>query len=774
MRVAALYTQSPLSKGGCVSEMPPMFRITSFPGMVRSAVCAHVCRAALLLLPLGIAACTDAGVQPIVDDPAQTFDNLISVQGEFCAQPDQQVDFPVKVLFMVDQSTSLQCTDSLGQRFTALNAAVDTVLASSASQVGFVGFSSWVRTLDFTRDRTAMQSFLDSSAGLGPATDYQGVLATAVKLLENDMREVDASERARTRYVVVFMSDGSPNPRCNQGCEDDITNCSDGLDNDGDGLVDGADDNCANINDNTLHPDNLSGICNFTGELDVPDDEYVEFAGVCPAYNQSTQILQRVRDVLELQDIYSVGSINLHTVLLFSDQAVVDGICGGDAAAQFGLEEESARALLQSMAAEGVGVFRDAKVSDAGSNDFLQFNFRALEASQALAGIYGRNLFVVRDSDGIAVDTDQDGLSDVQEQELGSNHRSSDSDLTGGDGYSDLFEERKARLGFDMLDAELPALACTSTADLDGDGLLDCEEEYLGLDPRHPDSDGDLLLDWVEVAFGTDPTRDDYDEDPDFDGHSNGDEVLAGSDPNSPDDNVFRSEGVAYTKDDLGRRIVRDFRTGDSELRSCYSFEVADMQMAVTPLSGESGLNRMLVYAAERPAQLGGPQTRVSVACFEAFYRGATSKEPESGVIDVGATAWQQTLDTLQTDIDGLWNCDWFVQDGTPRSEIESVLNQCLPDEVQLGRFLFDRTKQIELLRKYVAANGAVNLPQPASELFVALDRFDPEVDCYRPWELDYLDELTDLVATACLCEAGAENLDFGDGEAVSPCCDAP
>ena len=45
--------------------------------------------------------------------------------------------------------------------------------------------------------------------------------------------------------------------------------------------------------------------------------------------------------------------------------------------------------------------------------------------------------------------------------------------------------------------------SCDESADADGDGLNDCEEEALGLDPAKDDTDGDGLTDLEEVDCGT-------------------------------------------------------------------------------------------------------------------------------------------------------------------------------------------------------------------------------------------------------------------------------
>ena len=85
--------------------------------------------------------------------------------------------------------------------------------------------------------------------------------------------------------------------------------------------------------------------------------------------------------------------------------------------------------------------------------------------------------------------------------------------------------------------------------DSDGDGLTNAEEEELGTDPDLADSDGDGIDDPDEIDMGTDPTNADSDEDglddgeeadygcdplvadADGDGYLDGEEVDAGTNP---------------------------------------------------------------------------------------------------------------------------------------------------------------------------------------------------------------------------------------------------
>jgi len=90
--------------------------------------------------------------------------------------------------------------------------------------------------------------------------------------------------------------------------------------------------------------------------------------------------------------------------------------------------------------------------------------------------------------------------------------------------------------------------------DTDGDGLLDCEERFLGTSKDLIDTDADGIPDGVEVKFGTNPGAVDVEDDLDFDGMPNGDEIRLHTDPGS-DDAVHRSR-VSY------RYNVRQVGTG--------------------------------------------------------------------------------------------------------------------------------------------------------------------------------------------------------------------
>jgi len=88
------------------------------------------------------------------------------------------------------------------------------------------------------------------------------------------------------------------------------------------------------------------------------------------------------------------------------------------------------------------------------------------------------------------IDQDQDSLSDVEEQSIGTDIYLPDTDR---DGLSD-YEEVKSYLTNPLL------------PDSDNDGLNDREEVFVWItNPNNPDTDGDSYLDGEEVANGFNP-----------------------------------------------------------------------------------------------------------------------------------------------------------------------------------------------------------------------------------------------------------------------------
>ena len=77
--------------------------------------------------------------------------------------------------------------------------------------------------------------------------------------------------------------------------------------------------------------------------------------------------------------------------------------------------------------------------------------------------------------------------------------------------------------------SQIKSVLIENQKDSDQDGLTDEEEKELGVDPNSVDSDSDGLFDYAEInIFKTDPNN----PDTDGDGHSDGEEVKGGYNPN--------------------------------------------------------------------------------------------------------------------------------------------------------------------------------------------------------------------------------------------------
>ena len=123
-----------------------------------------------------------------------------------------------------------------------------------------------------------------------------------------------------------------------------------------------------------------------------------------------------------------------------------------------------------------------------------------------------------------SIDTDGDGLTDVEEAKYGTDPNKKDTDGDGLSDYDEIFKYRTNPL----------------VADTDGDGLSDGDEVLkYRTDPLKADTDGDGLSDYDEVfKYRTDPLK----ADTDGGGMTDGAEVRVGKNPLDPLDDVKDKE----------------------------------------------------------------------------------------------------------------------------------------------------------------------------------------------------------------------------------------
>lgn len=584
--------------------------------------------ALLSICATGITA--SCGNPPLVrpPPPVDITNNELELEGQVCPSPPTDAVFPVKILFMVDTSGSLVVTDPADVRGAAISQVIQKYQGLPGVEFDVITFSSAI--VNVTNGFTSTPDLGAISAAVGQAdnlTDDQGALAAVYEALTDDMLAGTPAERARSRYIVIMFTDGTPDPLCSA----DTTPCGP--------MSCMPHSHCVpttvlNASDQqqeqyACDPDYL--ICtvpkkNWATAFNPPVDPSL-YPGLLAGanYNTTPQLVSAVTEIMALQKQYHVGSIEFDTNLLFPVAALSNPL-----AVPFDLDLPAAQALLQAMAAAGNGTYQ-VFTSNTDIN-FLNINFSSIQVNNDLVITYATNTNAIETGSGIETDTDADGLSDNQENSLGTCAALSKTCQkpwdTDGDGYGDFIEVQYEASGFDPLDPNKPTVKCVNPGvDTDGDGLFDCEEAFLKTDPLNPDTDGDLTLDNTEVRTGLnplDPT--DAMGDINKDGILNQHEVQIGLSPVNVVSTSERQYALTYALN-AGE---------DDAAASCYGFAVQHLRLMDTGATAEGpgGVNHIyydLVQTAEdSPTNL----AQVRRACATVLFENHIAKVPLSGVVN--------------------------------------------------------------------------------------------------------------------------------------------
>lgn len=582
-------------------------------------------RAAGLLMAL-LVGCTDSLVEPLSQEQ-ELLDDRLTLTGSICTARANPSGFPVKVVLVIDQSGSMCVSDPPGAqeapgfceqvadlllppgvrpepaRVRALRRLVDQFREQPNVQISIAPFETNVKGVwpqgggqRFARPDDSLDTYIGNlQAQLGKGTDYQGAISYAYGLIASDINELSSTNPEvlpRTRYVVVFLTDGTPYPRCSANDNLSVYATPDSPD------LTWEDSSSAVEFCNLLDPDSPDNIDGFEPGTDR---------------NQNYQLFSYVNRLMELKDQYNVGDIRMHTVLLFNEESVrrcgpicqdIYGTYPGTPQAEYPqAAKKIASWLLKRFADIGNGVYQEFNDTQEINNMGLgALDYSSFASRNVLKTLMVQSLSAMPGEDHRELDTDGDGLGDEQDNnfKLQTNAYVQDSD---GDCLDDGFEARRKDQGFKPAN-DLDARGCDPDSpltldcvcrDTDGDGLSQYAESYLQTRAGLVDSDGDGVPDSLEARYGLDPRAPNVSGiDTDGDGIPDDQELRADSDPTRRDEAFYERFGYQYEVK------VTEKRANGS---TCYDFTVSNLQLVTPPnRSGvQQGYNLFKVWFAEAP-----------------------------------------------------------------------------------------------------------------------------------------------------------------------------
>lgn len=596
-------------------------------------------RNALLALTLF----TAAGCSPRMTNIGEIVDagppSTLTATGRVCTSAPDPTAFPVKVVFLVDQSSPSCISDPPGSegspglceqmgappgvtqpaRVRALLGALNRLQNVPNVSVALVPFGTNVQgtwpvatgpsgaRLGPPGDPSLRARINSMQAELVGASDFQGALAYALALISADVTVAERTDPAtlpRTTYHVVMLANGPAFPRCASN----------------DNLSSYADD----VNPTGVWADTEGDLCNLFDPLN-PDAITGFVAGA--DRNQNGQLLHAVSRLSALEVEHHVGAIRFDARLLFNEEHFAT--CGPACDRLYGqvarwpgpmpvpsvgaFAHAAAKSLLQRLATRGGGSFEEAvNTAQLGAFTLDSLGFESLAAENVRKALVPQVLRGTASGGAWVLDDDGDGLANDAEASAGTNPAVIDSD---GDGFDDQFEVTHRASAFDPLlrdsrgcDPASPVTPACVARDTDGDGLSQFAEAWLGTSGTLPDTDRDGLPDGLEVRWGLDPrVRLEPLSDVDGDGVADLDEVLRGSDPRAADA-AFPGISIASVEGAIG-----------SDGRRCYDFTVSNLPMLDTPFHPgpiPPGVNLFKLWFAEAPRDVPEDVGTWSAACF--------------------------------------------------------------------------------------------------------------------------------------------------------------
>lgn len=556
-------------------------------------------------------------------------DRMVQIEGEFCTPSTNEVVRPIKILIAMDASQSMRVTDPDGTRAKAAVDLIDNL--PQEKEIEFIvllfagSTSAWLtrqsvcidqgmnmpgmsncapqfeRIIDYTQaDKDRLRQTILNFAAPGnmanrDSTDFVKPLSDIYALVNRDIatsRINMMSEETRARYSIIFLSDGQPTVN-----QDDELLCGDAVRRIRQ-LKDLADD----VRFNTVHvflPTQpiASTSCVFDGGVTVasggsPCRIPNLPPGSCPLLivNQNAERLSKMADLGggDFRDFRNNEPINFLNFRF------------GQVRRTFSFDK-----LVASNFSAPAG--SPLELADTDSDGLIDLSTDPAIPSEESEGTLPW-----------VSDTDTDGFSDGVEvffRARGGNFTPNQIPLPDGGG----------------IDPGCPPEL--RGVDQDCDGLTDCDEQIIGTNAQRIDSDDDGIADSVEFKLGTQPSSKDLDQDPDNDQLPNMDELMMHMDPLVVDSSNLSVTGYRYEMlkdggtDSEGRQCFT-FRISNVSLANT----APDIRDAGNPDGGEplfrrgAGFNDLFVTTSMKPGD--DPNGRTSVRIF----RHTTSRFPVGGI----------------------------------------------------------------------------------------------------------------------------------------------
>ena len=428
---------------------------------------------------LCLTSCSDTNLYSPGNQAKQA--DRLALSGQVCADDPTTERFPTRVVMVVDRSAGplYSSYDLANRRIQEMGDFVRASLNRQEVQMAVIGFAGRPQRLappedNFTRNPGELFNAvnrLSLSEGCleeNRCRDLREAMRATRALIEDDLSSKPRGQRALTQYSVVLVNAGMPSPLA--------------------------------VNNDCCGVEKV--------ECSAENDD--------PSANCEEQLATRsVADMRESALDLGAGGLRFHAIQL--------------AAAAQPETNDDVQQIMEQMAFAGGGVFT--RYNAAGG---VQLEVRELLGSRQLLRpkqLIAANLNAVPGPTGPRVDSDTDGLSDAEEDLLGTDKTTPDTD---GDGITDLVE---TLVQFDPLTADeaTPVRASPWASTRISTASPTATKRYWEPIPSLVDTDGDAMPDKLEVIAGTDYLNRDSEIDSDGDGVSNGDEVSQRTDPRSTD-----------------------------------------------------------------------------------------------------------------------------------------------------------------------------------------------------------------------------------------------